>query len=262
MKAVPLFCTEPTRYPLAQQLVERFALPLVCSAPTQGYWLELGAERLSLESQGKQGSVYAEFVQGVARYRREQGGGRGQLVARAVGLKSGRKAPYVVDATAGLGRDAFVLASLGCRVTLLERSPIAAALLADALARAAAHHDTRDIVARMQLVHVDAIHWLRRLQQEDYPEVIVVDPMFPEKSKQAAVKKEMSTFQHLIGDDHDAAALLAMAIEVATTRVVVKRPRQGAAIAGVTPSATLIGKSTRFDLYSIKAIHTASCFAG
>ncbi|XPE60710.1 class I SAM-dependent methyltransferase [Shigella flexneri] len=39
-------------------------------------------------------------------------GGRGEAVAKAVGIK-GDYLPDVVDATAGLGRDAFVLASVG-----------------------------------------------------------------------------------------------------------------------------------------------------
>ncbi|MDN0076754.1 class I SAM-dependent methyltransferase [Crenobacter sp. SG2303] len=250
----PLYCAEPARHHTAQQLAERFALPLITRRPSDGYWLELGPERLELVTTGKQGAVYAEFVAGAAKHRREQGGGRGQPVAKAIGLKGADTLPRVVDATAGLGRDAFVLATLGCAVTLVERSPVAAALVADALDRAAGHPDTMDIAARMTLVHADAIRWLSTLAEADRPDVVFVDPMFPDTGKSAAVKKDMTAFQAVVGDDLDSAALLEAAIAAAKTRVVVKRPRLGAPIEGVKPSGEQIGKSTRFDIYSIKAL--------
>ena len=61
--------------------------------------------------------------------------GHNELLGRAVGVKAG-ESPRVVDATAGLGRDAYVLGDLGCEVTLVERSPVLALLLAHALERA------------------------------------------------------------------------------------------------------------------------------
>ncbi|GGY29170.1 class I SAM-dependent methyltransferase [Paludibacterium paludis] len=257
MNSTPLFCAEPARKDTALRLAERFGLARVKQRPETGYWLELGDTRLSLETVGRHGSVYAEFVEGAARHRREQGGGRGQPVARAIGLKGGVAAPFVVDATAGLGRDGFVLASLGCRVTLVERSPVAAALLHDALERASVHPDTMDIAARMRLVHANSIDWLAALDEKERPDVVFVDPMFPDTGKSAAAKKDMQAFQHVIGDDLDTAALLEAAIAAARTRVVVKRPRLGPPIEGYPPSANLDGKSTRFDLYSIKALRPA-----
>jgi 16S rRNA (guanine1516-N2)-methyltransferase len=258
MTAIPIYCAEPARRDTARRLSERYLLPLVRQRPTAGYWLELEFERLALVTVGKQhGAVYAEFVEGAARHRREHGGGRGQPVARAIGLK-GAAAPSVVDATAGLGRDAFVLASLGCHVTLVERSPVAAALLDDALARASVDPATRDIAARMRLVHADAIDWLETLAETARPEVVYVDPMFPETGKSAAAKKDMQAFQQVIGDDLDSARLLAAAIGAARGRVVVKRPRLGAEIEGVPPTARMEGKSTRFDIYAIKALRPAA----
>ncbi|MFC3531850.1 class I SAM-dependent methyltransferase [Vogesella facilis] len=258
MTATPLYCAEPARRDHAQQLAARFALPLLTQRPTDGYWLELGPERLELLTSGKHGAVYAEFVEGAAKHRREQGGGRGQPVAKAIGLKGAKELPRVVDATAGLGGDSFVLATLGCQVTLLERSPVAAALLFDALERARWHPDTMDIAARMTLVHADARSWLAaqaELPAAQRPEVVFVDPMFPDTDKKsAAAKKGMQAFQQVIGDDLDSSELLAAAIAAATVRVVVKRPQRGAAIAGVKPSVVLDGKSTRFDLYVIKAL--------
>jgi len=256
MNSVPLFCAEPARRDTALRLAKQYELTQVMRRPTSGYWLELGPERLELVTTGTHGAVFAEFVEGAARHRRQQGGGRGQPVARAIGLKGGAPLPHVVDATAGLGRDAFVFATLGCRVTLLERSPVAAALLDDALDRALSDQDTMEIAARMTLVHADAIRWLQQ-QSEERPDVVYVDPMFPDTGKSAAAKKDMQAFQHVIGDDQDSQTLLEAALGMATGRVVVKRPRLGALIQGIAPTAQMEGKSTRFDIYSIKALRAS-----
>lgn len=125
----------------------------------------------------KLGAVYVDFVDGAVAHRRKFGGGRGQSIAKAVGLKSGAM-PTVVDATAGLGRDAFVLASLGCKVTLIERSPVVAALLQDGLARAAQDPEIGPWVSeRMHLLQGPAVDNLLALSER--PEVIYLDPMFP-----------------------------------------------------------------------------------
>lgn len=253
MSAVPLYTTQPELQAAAADYAARFALSLAAQRPDSGYWLELGPERLELCTADGHGAVYADFVGGAAKHRREHGGGKGQPVAKAVGLK-GKDSLTVVDATAGLGRDAFVLASLGCVVTLVERSPVAAALLADALLRAAADPDTAPIAARMTLVHADAGQWLAALAEEQKPEVVYLDPMFPDTGKSAAAKKDMQAFQAVIGDDLDTEQLLAVAVSAAKKRVVVKRPRLGAPIAGVARSGELVGKSTRFDLYAPKRI--------
>jgi 16S rRNA (guanine1516-N2)-methyltransferase len=250
MPTVPLYPTDPTLRQRAEQFAARFGFSLAAERPQQGYWLELTEQRLTLCTAEGHGEVYADFVDGAARHRREQGGGRGQPVAKAVGLKGSGSTPTIVDATAGLGRDAFVLASLGCAVTLVERSPIAAALLADALERAAVAPETADIAARMQLVHADGRQWLLALEGEQRPDVVYVDPMFPDTGKSAAAKKEMQAFQAVIGDDLDSEDLLQAARSAAKKRVVVKRPRLGAPIAGAARSGEIVGKSTRFDLYA------------
>jgi 16S rRNA (guanine1516-N2)-methyltransferase len=89
------------------------------------YHLVQTPDRLELHDtlDPKMGAVYVDFVEGKARHRRQFGGGKGQDIAKAIGLHK-FKNPRVIDATAGLGREAFVLASLGCHLTLLERSPI------------------------------------------------------------------------------------------------------------------------------------------
>jgi 16S rRNA (guanine1516-N2)-methyltransferase len=180
------------------------------------------------------------------------GGGSGQMIAKAVGVQSGVR-PSVLDATAGLGRDAFVLAELGCAMTLIERQPLIAALLEDGLARARMDSEVAPIVARMHFLRGNAIELMRGWADEP-PQVIYLDPMFPHRDKSASVKKEMRLFRPLVGDDDDAPVLLAAALALATHRVVVKRPRKAPNIAEMKPGYVLEGNASRFDIYPKKAL--------
>lgn len=210
---------------------------------------------LQLTGKGAPGPVRAEFVSGKMGYRREHGGGAGQLVAKAVGLQKTKATLHVLDATAGLGQDAFVLASLGCRVTLFERNPVIHALLEDGLARAALNVDCAPIIERMTLREGSSIDWLSSAS-EGVADVIYLDPMFPHRDKSALVKKEMQVFRMIVGDDDDSERLLSAALAAATYRVVVKRPRKAPAIEGPEPATRIEGKSSRYDVYSIKALPT------
>ena len=229
----------------AAALAARLDLPLKGDA--QDALLYLTGERLELCQTGPRapGPVYADFTAGRADYRRKHGGGKGQHLARAV-FPKGVAAPSVVDATAGLGRDAFVLASLGARVVMLERSPIVAALLDDALRRAYTS-EVADIAARMTLYVGDAVDYLETLTES--PDVIYLDPMYPHTNKRSLQKKEMQLFRRLVGQDADAAELLAAARRVAPKRVVVKRPAGAPFLGDVRPEGRLESKNTRFDLY-------------
>lgn len=204
----------------------------------------------------KHGRIQVDFCAGGASHRRLYGGGKGQMIAKAVGITSAVK-PRVFDATAGLGGDAFVLACLGCEVSMMERSPVAHALLDDGLQRAAAFAAEQDtelaqIIGRMQLLPGDSITYLQT-QAGSIADVIYLDPMFPERQKSAAVKKEMQAFHRVIGQDLDDEALLEAALQRATHRVVVKRPRHAPSITGTKPHYALEGKSSRFDIYVLKS---------
>jgi 16S rRNA (guanine1516-N2)-methyltransferase len=199
-----------------------------------------------------QGTVHIDFVHGKLGHRRQFGGGRGQALAKAIGLKHGAN-PSVVDATAGLGRDAYILASLGAQVTMIERSPILAALLADGLQRLAAEAELAGAAnIPLQLVHANAIDWLQQQAKEaahNRPEVVYLDPMYPHRSKSALVKKEMRALRALVGDDEDAGLLLQAARQCALKRVVVKRPKGAPLIDGTKPSGNVQSKNTRYDIY-------------
>ncbi|MCA1804107.1 MAG: class I SAM-dependent methyltransferase [Xanthomonadaceae bacterium] len=225
-------------------------------APDQAYVLRLTGERLELCSRkdARSGPVFVDWTGGAAAHRRLFGGGRGQPLARAVGLKAGAT-PTVLDATAGFGRDAFVLACLGCRVTLLERHPAVAALLQDGLRRACADAEIGEWVReRMRVVHGDALQWLAGLSGTEHPEVVYLDPMYPERRKPSLVKKEMRALQELLGKDPAAGALLPAALAAARQRVVVKRPMGAAALNQQPPTMSIKGKQHRYDVYVIKAI--------
>ena len=151
----------------------------------------------------------------------------------------------ILDATAGWGRDAAVLASFGAEVHMLERQPVMAALLADGLSRMS-HQPARPLV--LSLLAMDAKNYLQTLATVDYPDVIYIDPMHPARQKSALVKKDMQALQQLIGADNDACDLIQLAITRARQRVVVKWPQRLAPL--LPPTLSISGKTVRFDVYS------------
>jgi len=221
--------------------------------------LVLDSDGLGLFTTGKKrpGAVRVDFLAGAVNHRRLYGGGQGQQIVKACGISSGFK-PYIADMTAGLGRDSFVLSSMGSKVDMVERNPVVAALLADGLARATHSDDeaVRMIISRMTLNQGESITWLERLEQA--PDVVYLDPMFPHTDKSAQVKKEMLAFRSLVGADEDSELLLGAALSAARCRVVVKRPRKAPSIQGPKPSYALEGKSGRFDIYALQRLAPAS----
>jgi len=249
--AIRIEALEPAFAEAASAWAERLGLPMDGDAD---FAVQLGQAGLQFVELGEHaaGPIRVDFLSGAVAHRAQFGGGAGQMIAKAVGLQPGVR-PAVLDATAGLGRDAFVLASLGCAVTLIERQTIIAALLEDGLQRAMADADMGPVVSRMQLRIGNAIE-LMRTWTDEAPQVIYLDPMFPHRDKTALVKKEMRLFRPLAGDDDDAPALLESALALATHRVVVKRPRKAPTIAGAQPGYGLEGKSSRFDIYPKKSL--------
>lgn len=196
---------------------------------------------------GRENPLWVDFSAGAVDHRRKFGGGRGQDIAKAVGLNKGAS-PHVLDATAGLGRDAFTLASLGCQVDMLERSPVVFALLADGLSRACDCNDG-EVRAIASTMSVSFGSLLEGFQPNQTIDVVYLDPMFPERQKSALVKKDMRFFHAVVGEDPDADALLDAAMAINCARVVVKRPVKAPVLNGVKPSHQIVGKSIRYDVY-------------
>lgn len=157
--------------------------------------------------------------------------------------------PTAVDATAGLGEDALLLAAAGFSVRLYERNPVIAALLRDALRRAREIPQLADATSRMELVEADSVDALAQL--EFTPDVVVLDPMFPARRKSASVKKKLQLIQRLEVPCESEDALLDAALAARPRKVVVKRPSKGPYLAGVKPSYSLEGKAVRYDVIAL-----------
>lgn len=246
----PLFYVQDGDPEDAPQLAGRLGLSCVSewqSDPAQQY-VFYADRRLSLglSPAARQNPVCVDFA---AQLRNRHRGK--ELLLKAIGGR--RDGLTVIDATAGLGRDSLLLASYGAEVTLCERQPVVAALLADGLRRGRTD-DSDAVVSRMSLMEGSAVAFLSAAGAEPLADVIYLDPMFPESGKSALVKKEMQMFHQLVGRDDDADALLTAALGAARYRVVVKRPPRAPVIDGPrAPQFSIDGKAVRFDVYPIKA---------
>ena len=168
-----------------------------------------------------------------------------ELLVKAARTAPADSARLAVDATAGLGDDSLLLAAAGFRVLMFERNPTIAALLRDGLQRATATPELAEVAARMQLVEGDSALALPHLPER--PDVVLLDPMFPEKRNRAAAKKKLQLLQQLEAPCDDEEALLQAALAARPRKVVVKRPAKGPYLAGRKPSYSLAGKAIRFD---------------
>ncbi|QDG33352.1 class I SAM-dependent methyltransferase [Alteromonas mediterranea] len=234
---------------LLNSIGDKWGFPVVSHSekPAEGFYLQIqnGVLGLADASEKKVLPVEVDFASPASLYRKQHGGGRKEPIVKAIGLK-GNEGWHVVDATPGLGRDAFVLVSVGCKVTMIERSPIVAALLEDGIRRLALSFP--ELAAKMSLQHGNSAEVMQYFTGENV-NAIYLDPMFPHKKKSALVKKEMRLFQQLLGHDPDADALLPPALKLATHRVVVKRPNSADVLAGEKPSMAIESKKHRFDVY-------------
>ena len=188
-----------------------------------------------------------DFRAGRYQQRQHYGGGKSQAIAKAVGVK---KAPHptVIDATAGLGVDSWVLASLGCHMTMIEQNPAVLATLQTALSQALTDEKTHASAQRLHLIGGSALTIIPTLPTAD---VIYLDPMFPARTKSALVKQPMRALQQLVGEDETGDMLLQCARKHAGKRVVVKRPAHAPVLGDTQPSYQLKGKSNRFDIHLI-----------
>ena len=198
--------------------------------------------------------LVVDFVGGAVGHRFRSGGARDHALLKATGVSKAQH-PTVIDATAGLGRDSFLLATLGAKVTLLERSAEVHDLLQRGLetARATAP-ELAEIVARMTLIHGDARDILPGLQAD----VVMVDPMHPPRRKTALVKKEMRLLRQLVGTDPDVLELMQAALASSCKRVVLKWPLRADPIAGLRrPSYQIMGKTVRYDVFAMPSAEMA-----
>lgn len=264
---VTVFCVDGDSLDRAQGLSDRLGAPLTVDGadfPSRHFeqgphlsgaafipepgrlYLKVSRDGLSLMRDGME--LRPDFAEMLPRIK--QGALQREMLVKAARVK-GVGAPRAVDATAGLGEDSLLLAAAGFTVTLCEADPVIAALLEDALARASAHEVLGPIVERMHLVAGDSCITLERAGASTgaQPDVVYLDPMFPGRTKSAAVKKKFQLIHGLERPTEplDEESLLQAALAARPRKVVIKRPVKGPYLAGVKPSHAIAGKAVRYD---------------
>ena len=239
-------------YDSAARLAAETGLDLISARPaTTSFYLSFTNGRLELTENrsGKtnKSPIFVDYLSGPAWFRYKYDRRVNQPLAKAVGIKKGVR-PTICDTTAGYGVDSFIFASLGCTVTMIERSPVIWALLDDGLKRAAAHNRIGPtIVCNIRLLRGNSLDLLEDMEMNF--ETIYLDPMYPPVQKSALNKRKMRVLRSLVGDDQDQEKLLEQSINAAACRVVVKRPAGAPEIKGPPVSCRVKGKSSRYDIY-------------
>lgn len=207
----------------------------------EGVELRLVGGRLTLMADGME--LAEDFREMLPRLRPDRLGR--ELLVKAVRVR-GVEEIRVFDATAGLGEDSMLLAAAGFSVMMCEGDPVIAALLADGLRRAVNDPVLSGVVGHMSLVEGDSIEILPSLTEA--PDVVYLDPMFPARTKSAAVKKKFQLLHRLESPCADEASLMDAALAAHPRKIVVKRPIKAPVLAGVRPSHSISGKAVRYDV--------------
>lgn len=232
---VSVHCSDQALSQKAQDLAIRLGASFNQDAPIR---LLCSAHHLAMSFKGAT-PIFVDFYNKKSLNRRQEG--RNQGLIKACDPRPGKR---IVDATAGFGRDTALLAQFGAHVSMIERSPIMAALLADGLSRLS-HANPYDL--QIELEALDAKTYLQSLSSETLADVVYIDPMHPQRRKSALVKKDMQALQMLIGPDKDALELISLARGFVKERVVVKWPQNSASL--LKPNYSIQGKTVRFDIY-------------
>lgn len=231
----------------AENLARELSLDIDNTSACQ---LLVSDQNLSLKLQG-QSPLSLSFITGHPPYKK---------VARAGIIRACKPRPglHILDATAGWGEDAMQLARFGAQVTLLERHPVMALLLKQALDEYSQHFDHPPY--QLKFYNEDAFDYLKCLPVEDYPDIIYLDPMHPTRKKSALVKKKMQILQQLIfmrerDEDNlindrleDIRDLIHLARERTKDSVIVKWPQRLRPL--LPPHSSVPGKTIRFDRYT------------
>jgi len=248
--------------PLAQQLAQKINLPLQLpndrtdTTQCDKTWqLQTGEHTLRVvRPDGLAMSV--DFINSKAQRRSNENDILQQPLSKALGIKTFQKRnerlPTVVDGTAGLGQDAWLIARLGCKITLIEQSPVLGALLDFALQQALKHPEYESTAQLLSIKNTNAAQYL--IDHTDIgADIVYLDPMYPARRKQALVKKEMQLLHDLVGPDNNGPDLLTNALKHARYRVIVKRPKGAATLTGTDEWSgqltSVSSPNTRFDIY-------------
>eukprot|EP01124_Arcella_intermedia_P012743 TRINITY_DN1909_c0_g1_i1.p1 TRINITY_DN1909_c0_g1~~TRINITY_DN1909_c0_g1_i1.p1 ORF type:complete len:372 (-),score=86.66 TRINITY_DN1909_c0_g1_i1:28-1095(-) len=241
----------------AKTISDQLGLPLCTSKPDTApyhFILHFHPTKLILKKNQKPpGPVSVDFASGELEYRRKYGKDhRDTPMIKA--LKINKPVPHttILDATAGFGTDSFVFAMKGYQVTCLERDPIMYSLLWDGYQNGIQDPEIEYIIKRMKIIHADAFDYIPQLQEEEIPDIIYLDPMYPPKSKLKAAlpKKDLSLARAILDSPIDAQELVHFAQKYAKERVILKRPLTEPA----NPEAikTCKGNTSRYEVFQGK----------
>ena len=237
---------------MCRALSKQTAIPLLSERQSSvALFLTYNNCRLELHVNDQKGPdtlpFYIDFLSGASFYRYKTNRTINQPLAKAVGIKPGFR-PDICDLTAGFGNDGFVFASMGCNVTLVERSPVIWALLDDGLKRAKLNSKTGFLFDdKISLFNADSTSFLSKSANR-YSSVYL-DPMYPHRRKASLNKLKMRHLRSIVGDDTDSPELLKIARKHAIKRTVVKRPSSADYLTTETPSYCVKSKKHRYDIY-------------
>lgn len=154
----------------------------------------------------------------------------------------------VIDATAGFGYDALILASTGATVTMIEQNPIMALLLFAEKQAMYAYQHWHGLLSRLSIVHDSVLNYTQSA------DMVYLDPMFPKDSYGARVNKHMQALHGLVfaPSIDEEKHLLAHAKRLAPQgRVIVKRPIGAPFLANEPPVQSWQNEALRFDGYKV-----------
>lgn len=227
---------------LANALAERLQAQIV-SKPGDGLTVLFESTGISLSGFGlSYQNDFCDMIHRVTRGRLQH-----EMLVRAA--KTSKERPKAIDATAGMGEDAFLLAAYGYEVTLYEQNPVVAVLLKDAIQRAKKNPEIKDIAERMHLIEENSVEALKNWV--DAVDVVYLDPMFPKRQKSGLINKKLQLIQKLEPPCSEENELFDAAIAAKPSKIIVKRPLKSAHLAGRKPNYTLNGKAIRYDCYVV-----------
>lgn len=227
-----------------QQLAVRLGLQLVLnreSALEAGVFLLLDEKGLALTDGSME--YRGDFTSMLSRIK--QGRLQGELLVKAAKIRRTDSKLIAVDATAGLGEDSLLLAASGFQVLLCESDPIIAALLRDSMERASQVPELSESISGMTLHECDSVDFLNNL--EFTPDLVYLDPMFPERKKSGLIKKKFQLLHVLEAPCENGEELVRAAVAASPQKIVIKRPLKAESLAGIKPGYSIKGKSIRYD---------------
>ena len=231
--------------PEADELAGRIGVPAtsdIVEAESKSVYLRFGDDGVTLCGGGNE--IRADLTKMIPRLRKNNLSG--EFLVKAAKIKNNGNTPTAIDATAGFGEDSLLLAAHGYEVRLYEYDPVIAAMLRDSLRRARDIPELADAVSRMYINEGNSITAMRGLGFT--PDVILLDPMFPERRKSALVKKKFQLLHMLERPCSDEKELLEAAVSARPKRIIIKRPPKGEYLAGVKPNYSITGKAVRYDI--------------